>query len=80
VKRIAAFLLLAAFGLAIPLSVSAQSDNNAARIASQKRNAKRSHKEAKARRKAMKKAHKQMGKTAKIRGHRQSAGGGIPPA
>lgn len=62
-RKIAVVLLLAALGLSLPVSAVAQNQSDdAARIASQKHNAKRSHKEVKARKRAMKKAIKAAGK------------------
>jgi hypothetical protein len=56
VKKVTAFFLFVVLGAGLPLSVAAQmpSTNDSARIAAQKRNAKRSHKENKARNKALK--------------------------
>lgn len=71
VKTLPAILLCAAFGLLVSVPVHAQADNNAARIAMQKHNAKLSRKETKernramrkARTRAMRKAMKSMGKS-----------------
>lgn len=61
-KKLTAGLLFAVFALVAPVCVHPQADNNAARIASQKRNAKRSQKEVRARNRAMRKAQNSMGK------------------
>ena len=63
-KKFTAGLLFAVFALVAPVCVHAQADNNAARIASQKRNLKRSQKEVRARNRAMRKALKSMHKRA----------------
>jgi hypothetical protein len=55
-------LLFAILGAGVPLSATAQTANDSARIAAQKRNAKRSRKEDSARKHEMKKAQKHMGK------------------
>jgi hypothetical protein len=66
VRKIAAIFLLATLGLAVPLCASAQNQSaDAARIASQKRNARRSQKAAKQQKHAMKKAMKAAGKPKK---------------
>lgn len=65
-RKIAAVILFAALGLALPAAAIAQNQSDdAARIASQKHNAKRSKKEAKQRKHAMKKAIKAAGKPKK---------------
>jgi hypothetical protein len=60
VKKVTGFLLFVVLGASLPLSIAAQtsSPNDAARIKSQKHNAKLSHKAFKAQSKQMKKAHK----------------------
>jgi hypothetical protein len=66
VRRIAAICLFAALGLTLPLSAATlDQSSDAARIASQKHNEKRSHKAAKAQKHAMKKAIKAAGKPKK---------------
>jgi hypothetical protein len=66
VRKIAAVFLFAALGLTLPLSAVAQDQSNdAARIAVQKHNAKRSRKELRAEKHAMKKAMKKAGKPKK---------------
>jgi hypothetical protein len=67
VRKVTSLILFVVLGAGLPLSVAAQmpSTNDSARIAAQKKNAKRSHKEMKARNKQMKKARKAQGKPAK---------------
>jgi Flp pilus assembly protein TadG len=68
VRKFAAVFLFATLGLAVPMSAAAQNQSDdAARIASQKHNAKRSQKAAKAQKHAMKKAIKAAGKPKKPR-------------
>ncbi|MGC2638545.1 MAG: hypothetical protein WA294_15290 [Acidobacteriaceae bacterium] len=79
-KRIMTLLVLCSLGLALPLSVRAQ-DNDAARIAMQKRNAKRSRKDVRAGKHTLKKMQKSMGKPKKQgKPDDQSAAAGLPPA
>lgn len=66
-KKLTAGLLFAVFALVAPGCVHAQADNNAARIASQKRNIRRSQKEVRAQKRAMRKAQKSMGKPVRPR-------------
>jgi hypothetical protein len=66
VRKIAVILLFAALGLTLPVAATAQSGNSdAARIASQKHNARRSNKAAKAQKRAMRKAIRKAGKQKK---------------
>ncbi|HEY6444964.1 MAG TPA: hypothetical protein VIY53_00785 [Acidobacteriaceae bacterium] len=80
-KKLIAVMLFGVLSLAVPVSIHAQSDNDAARIAMQKRNAKRSRKDVKASKHAMKKTHKSMGKS-KRQGKPDdpTAAAGLPPA
>lgn len=65
-RKLAAVILFATLGLTLPLSAAADNhSDDAARIASQKHNAKRSHKAVKAQKHAMKKAIKAAGKPKK---------------
>lgn len=62
-RKVTAVLLFAILGAGIPFSAVAQSTaNDSARIAAQKRNARRSRKDVRQQRHAMKKAQKRMGK------------------
>lgn len=60
-KKLTAGLLFA-FALMAPVCVHGQADNDAARIAVQKRNLRRSQKQVRARNRAMRKAQRSMGK------------------
>jgi hypothetical protein len=59
--------LLFAVALVTPVYVHAQADNDAARIAVQKRNLKQSQKQVRARNRAMRKAQRSMGKPVHVR-------------
>lgn len=76
-KRLTAVMLLALFGLAMPVAGRAQ-DNNAARIAAQKHNARLSAKRVKARDRAIRKAQKAMAKRARSQRIRQRHSGTTP--
>jgi hypothetical protein len=66
VRRIAAVLLFAMLGMTLPVSAIAQNQpDDAARIASQKHNAKRSHKAARAQKHALRKAIRAAGRPKK---------------
>jgi hypothetical protein len=73
VKKLTAVMLLALVGLAVPaFAVSAQTDNNSARIAAQKHNARLSDKQIKARDRAIRKQRKVMAKRARSQKVRQT--------
>lgn len=78
VKTLSALILLAVFGLTVPVQTHAQADNNAARIAAQKRNAKLSHKQEKAQKRAMRKAQKAMGKPHRTHNPPKTSDGTMP--
>lgn len=75
VKRLTAVMLLAVFGLAVPVAARAQADNDAARIAVQKHNARRSEKQVKARQRSIRKTQKAMAKRAHAQNKRQKHSG-----
>ena len=62
VRKVTAVLLFAILGAGVPLAAAAQTTNDSARTAAQKRNARRSHEEDRARKHEMKKAQRHMGK------------------
>lgn len=71
-KKLTAVMLLALVGLAVPaFAVSAQTDNNSARIAAQKHNARLSDKQIKARDRAIRKQRRAMAKRAREQKARQ---------
>ena len=72
VKKLTAVMLLAVMGLVVPaFAASAQTDNNSARIAAQKHNARLSEKQIKARDLAIRKQRKAMAKRARSQKVRQ---------
>lgn len=80
-KKLIAVMLFAVLSLAVPVSIHAQGDNDSARIAGQKRNAKRSRKDVKAGKHALKKTQKSMGKTKKQgKPDDPTSAAGLPPA
>jgi hypothetical protein len=78
-KKLIAVMLFGVLSLAVPLSIHAQGDNDSARIAAQKRNAKRSRKDVKAGKHTLRKMQKSMGKP-KGKQDNQTATAGLPPA
>lgn len=70
--------LILSLGLPLPAVVNAQQSNDAARVASQKHNAKLSRKEVKARNKAMRKAQKSMGKAMRTKNPQKTSNGTMP--
>ena len=71
-KKLTAVMLLALVGLAVPaFAASAQTDNNSARIAAQKHNARLSDKQIKARDRAIRKQRRAMAKRAREQKARQ---------
>jgi hypothetical protein len=79
VKKVVAAILLGVLAGGVPYAAVAQ-NNDGARRAEQKRNAKRSNKEAKAQYKATIKLQRSMKKQAKAQPHHETAASGIPPA
>lgn len=70
--------LILSLGLATPALAHAQQSNDAARIASQKHNAKISRKEVKARNKAIRKARKSMGMAMRTKNPQKTSNGTMP--